>query len=259
MKDVEFLAKRWQSNGLTQGNTVLIHSNILRTLGVLKKNNYKPSVETIIESFLYSVGKEGTILFPLFNFNFTKNSIFNINSTESQMGSLTEVARKKYNIIRTGHPIYSFGVIGKYASNFKNIDNISGYGSDSPFALLLKLNGKIAVLDLEENESMTFYHHVEEMHDINYRYHKNFTGEYINREGILSKRTYSIFVRDLDKSVKTNINPTGELLWENGLYKGDRPFVNSGLRTIDANKLYDFISNIIIDGEALGKLYEIGN
>ena len=89
--------------------------------------------------------------------------------------------------------------------------------------------------------------------------HKNFTGEYINREGILSKRTYSIFVRDLDKSVKTNINPTGELLWENGLYKGDRPFVNSGLRTIDANKLYDFISNIIIDGEALGKLYEIGN
>ena len=259
MEDVKFLAKRWKSNGLTQGNTVLIHSNILRTLSVLKKNNYKPSVETILESFLYSVGKEGTILFPLFNFNFTNNSIFNIDSTKSQMGALTEVARKKYNLIRTGHPVYSFGVIGKHSSNFKNIDNISGYGSDSPFALLLKLNGKIAVLDLEENESMTFYHHVEEMHDVNYRYHKNFTGRYVNIEGISSKRTYSIFVRDLDKSVKTNVNPAGELLWENGLYKGERPFVNSGLRTIDANKFYNFISNIIVSGEALGKLYEVGN
>ncbi len=258
-KEIERLAQTWRNSGIDEGDTILIHSSIKRTLQDITKKGTPFNADDLLQSFIEAVGINGTLVFPLFNFNFKEEKFFDINKTVSNMGLLTETARLHPKSERTGHPMYSFCAIGKESNKFKIIDNKSAYGKDSPFALLLKLNGKIAVLDLEENESMTVYHHVEEMHDINYRYHKNFTGEYINREGILSKRTYSIFVRDLDKNIKTNVNPGGELLWKIGLYKGDRPFVNSGLRTIDANKLYDFISNIIIDGEALGKLYEIGN
>ena len=79
------------------------------------------------------------------------------------MGSLTEYVRKNKNIIRTGHPIYSFGVIGAKENKFKDVNNVSGYGKDSPFSILTSLDGKIAVLGLNEQRSMTYYHYVEEL------------------------------------------------------------------------------------------------
>ena len=53
---------------------------------------------------------------------------------------------------------------------FKNIDNISAYSRSSPFGLIHKLNGKIGILDLEEQTSMTFYHYIEEQEQVSYRY-----------------------------------------------------------------------------------------
>ena len=43
------------------------------------------------------------------------------------------------------------------------MNNISAYYEESPFAFLARVEGKIASLDLEDQGSMTFYHHVEEM------------------------------------------------------------------------------------------------
>ena len=80
---------------------------------------------------------------PLFNFDFTKGVPFDIRTSESQMGALTEIGRKFNGAVRTGHPIYSFAVIGYKASEFKGIDNVGGYAEDSPFGVLKKLNGKI--------------------------------------------------------------------------------------------------------------------
>ena len=59
------------------------------------------------------------------------------------------------------------------------------------------------VLDIVENGSMTFYHHVEEMMMVPYRYMKYFEADYIDSNGFKTKKTYSIYVRDLEKKVKT--------------------------------------------------------
>jgi aminoglycoside 3-N-acetyltransferase len=104
---------------------------------------------------------------------------------------------------------------------------------------------------------MTFYHHIEEMHKVPYRYYKTFSGQYTDQNGMTEVRTYGIFVRDLKKEVLTHVNPVGELLWERGLYIGFRPQEGSGLRVISARKMYDFVSNIIVSGKAKGLLYVI--
>ena len=96
------------------------------------------------------------------------------------------------------------------------------------------------------------------MNNVDYRYHKDFEGVYVDESGMSSNRTYSIFVRDLERNIKTDVNPGGELLWKDGLYKGDRPYVNSGLRTIEANKMFKFLSKIIKEGSSLGNFYYIG-
>ena len=245
------LAQNWRKCGINSGDIVLIHSSLKRTL-----QRYKTTPQEVMSSFLEAVGPQGTVLFPLFNFDFTKGVPFDIRSTPSQMGALTEAARMHPDAIRSGHPIYSFAVIGAQAGKF-SVDNFSGYGHDSPFAILRQLGGKIAVLDLDDQHSMTFYHHIEEMHQVPYRYHKKFTGMYTDAEGVTTERTYGLFVRDLDKGVLTDVNPMSEILWEKSYYIGDHPKQDIGLRIISANTIYKAVSEVINTGRALGLLYSI--
>jgi aminoglycoside 3-N-acetyltransferase len=237
--------------GINRGDTVLVHSGLKRILQA-----HATTPQEVMQSFLEAVGSDGTLLFPLFNFDFTKGVPFDIRSTPSHMGALAEVARLHPDAVRSGHPIYSFAIIGRQAGRFE-VDNFSGYGPDSPFAILRQLDGKIGVLDLDDQNSMTFYHHIEEMHRVPYRFHKEFTGQYTDANGVTSKRTYGLFVRDLDKGVTTDVNPMSEVLWEKGLYRGDRPQQGFGFRTISANAVFNAVSDVIRAGQARGLLYSI--
>jgi hypothetical protein len=49
----------------------------------------------------------------------------------------------------------------------------------------------------------------------------------------------------------------GELLWENGIYNGFRPGDGPGLRWGKAQRIFDFVSNHIKEGRAMGLLYEL--
>lgn len=251
----DFLTSAWNGAGLSQGDCVLLHSNVKRwTRELLRSGNKKP-LETIFDSFLNAVGEEGTLIFPLFNFDFTSGVPFRVLETPSQMGALTEFARSRANSFRSGHPVYSFCAFGKYADNIHSIMNKSAYADDSPFGFLRQFNGKIAVLDLEDQGSMTFYHHVEEICGVDYRYDKVFTGDYVDRNGLTELKEFSIYVRDIDKGVLTHVNPAGEDMWRNGIYKGDRPGEKSGLRTAPAVDVFDYVKQIIDTGRAENMLF----
>lgn len=257
MTAVSFLANQWRSAGVEDGDTLLVHSNVFKTLSLLRRNNYPPSISVVLDSFLEAVGKNGTLLFPLFNFDFTQGTPFDINKTPSHMGALTEEARLRPESVRTGHPIYSFAVLGHHASIFENVNNQSGYGEDSPFGILRKIGGKIAALNLEDQHCMTFYHHIEEMNQVDYRYFKTFTGPYTDKSGKCNERSYSLYVRDLDRGVKTHLQPMEEMIWAAGLYSGARPTESHGLRVVNATRMFDFVSDVIRSGHALGNLYTI--
>ena len=254
---VTSLAEDWRQAGLRSGDLVLIHSSLRRTVRRCVQAGMPGAVTDILDSFREAVGDTGTLLFPLFNFEFTEGVPFDIRTTPSQMGVLTETARQLDGAVRTGHPIYSFAVIGARAGEFAGIDNFSGYGADSPFARLRALGGRIAILDLPDQHSMTFYHHVEEMKDVPYRFHKRFSGDYTDLSGVTARREYGLFVRDLEKGVKTDVDPMGELLWEQSLYTGDRPGEGSGLRVIDADRLFAAVERVIDDGRAEGLLFSV--
>lgn len=254
------LVENWQRCGLEQGDLVLVHSSLRRLLRKLNKNfgiSAKP--KDIFDSLMVTLGEEGTLVLPLFNFDFPDTGYFNIRETPSQMGALTEVGRQHSKAVRTGHPIYSFAAIGKLSKEFENIDNKSGYGSNSPFAKIKEFNGKIAIIGLTDQNSMTSYHFVEEQNRVNYRYFKDFKGKYVDWDGSESVRTYSLYVRDLERGVKTDVNRMMDYLWQIGAYKGDKHNEGYGMRTISFNTFYDEVDNIIKSGEAKRYLYSIKN
>lgn len=240
-------------SGIIKGGVLLVHSSIARTL---KREGCGP--KEVVSALLMQLGPDGTLLLPLFNFDFTKGTPFDVATTPSHMGALTEAGRTWPGAVRTGHPIYSFAAIGAQADRFSRINNRSGYGEDSPFAMLRELDGQIAVIDLPDQNSMTFYHHVEETMAVPYRYHKNFSGSYTNQDGETSSQTYSIFVRDIENGVLTSVDRMGERLWSKGLYEGERPGVGCGMRTIHARALFDEVASVINAGQAKDFLYAVG-
>jgi len=251
------LSDRWVNSGLKNNDILLLHSNFKRLLLEFRKKKQKITASAILRSFLDVIGKKGTLILPLFNFDFTKGSSFDYNKTKSQMGFLTEEFRKNFEIERTGHPVYSFGIIGGKKNKFKNINNFSAYSSSSPFGIIHKLNGKIGVLDLNDQNSMTYYHYIEEHENVTYRYFKKFSGNYIDKNNIKSKKTYSIFVRKLEEGVVTHVNPMGEILWKEGIYTGSKPFINSGLRLASSSEIFSCVQNIIKKNKHYGILYKL--
>ncbi len=254
---LDHLVADWRSAGIEEGDTVLLHSDLSALLRSYRRKGFNLTVETVLDSFLKALGTKGTALFPLFNFDFTNGAPFDIRSTPSQMGALTEAARLRPDVVRTGHPIYSFAAIGAQAYRFAGVVNFSGYGVDSPFGILREIDGKIGVLNLPDQHSMTFYHHVEEMLNVPYRYHKIFSGTYIDQNGDLSTKQFGLFVRDLERGVVTDVNAMGEKLWSLGLYKGYVPKDGFGCRTMRVEDLYTETANVINTGQAEGMLYRI--
>lgn len=254
---IEALADNWKSAGVERGDTLLVHSSLSRTLRHVVKMGGKADPAIIVKSFLHALGEEGTLIAPLFNFEFTQGVPFDIRESKSAMGSFTEAVRKWPGAVRTGHPIYSFSAVGKNAHLFSGVENFSGYGADSPFAIIHKLCGKIGVIDLPDQHSMTFYHYVEEANNVPYRYHKTFSGDYIGLDGFAIRKTFGLFVRDIDKGVLTKVDPMGEILWEKGLYTGHRPGEGCGFRLVNSEALFDEVSKVIGAGTAKGILYDV--
>ena len=247
----------WNSLGVNSSDTLLIHSNIKPLLRYFFRNGIRIKTEDILDSILNHVSK-GNIIFPAFNFESINNKYFSINETISEMGLLSETARLHKDSKRTKHPVYSFSCFGPITKSLLEVKNYTAYGQDSPFQKLRDVEAKIIVFDLPENRSMTFYHHVEEVLRVDYRYLKEFTFEYIDSNYFSKGLTkFSIFVRDLESKVCTNVEPMGEKLHSLGLYKENIIPKEVKARIVSSKDLFTETEKVINLGNAQGMLYEI--
>jgi aminoglycoside 3-N-acetyltransferase len=230
----------WLKSGIQPGDNLLFHSNTKRTFFYFKKKYKNFKIDDFFHSLLEVILPDGTIAFPTFNFDFNNGIIFDYLNTKSKMGSLTEFARKSKLSYRTLSPVYSFAIIGKNQDKFKNIDNISWYSKESPFNIFNELNFKIAILDLDDNSSMTFLHYCEEYFQVNYRYYKYFSGYYIDANKIKNLKTYKGYVRKIEDGIVTSCNSAADILWNRRIYKGSKPLMGNGIRYIFSTEYFDF-------------------
>jgi aminoglycoside 3-N-acetyltransferase len=176
---------------------------------------------------------------PTFNFDFCKGQPWDVRSTPSHMGAITNMVREHSKAKRVFHPIYSFAVLGKYADYLTEERYKSSYGRNSVFGKLRELDGKIMVIGLRYTDSMTFFHHVEEMEGVDYRYMKTFTGQVTDEDGKTYEETFTMLVRDLDKGVITEVDPMGELMEKAGVITV-RQIGDAKVSLMKANDVYEF-------------------
>lgn len=256
MSSTELLHNHWRiDEQVSPADTLLVHSNLFPSLMLLKRNGFGATPELVLEALMAAV-PDGTLLFPTFNFDFAKGLPYDVTRSPSQMGQLTELARQDDRFIRTRHPLYSFAVTGLHADKFAKLQNKSGLGIGSPFDLLHELDGKIAMIDIKTEECLTFVHYVEERNQVPYRYMKDFAGSYSADGHNFSEAVFSMFVRDIENGVETDISVLAHLLSDRQDFVGTGAYSGRGMGTLKATQLYSSVSEIINTGRAEGMLFQ---
>lgn len=236
--------------GLQRGDVLLISSDVRRLVFEAMSQGDSTDLNSFLEEFMDVVGTEGTILIPTYNWDFCKGKTFDYRTTPCKTGSLGKIALKRADFIRTKHPIYSFAVWGKDADRLYRMENTDSFGQDSPFAYLKEKGAKNLFIDVTYQNSFTYVHYVEEWEgNVPYRYCKDFTAGYIDEQGMESVRTYSMFVRDLDRDVQVTIDPMESVFAEDQAVKqytiNDIPF-----RMLDLGKAYQLIREDIVNNKS---------
>ena len=87
----QFLMDEFRSLGMHEGDTIFVHSSY-STLG-RAPGGVEGGPQTVNEAILDVVGPAGTLIQPTFNYDFLKGVPWDIRTTPSQMGVLTELLR----------------------------------------------------------------------------------------------------------------------------------------------------------------------
>jgi len=216
------------------GDFVLVHSSF-KSLGEVDGG---PQV--VIDALLECIGKNGTLLMPTYNWDFSDgvNNSYDVLNTPSKTGILNEIVRKNPHSKRTMDPVYSFAILGKLRDGLYDLTYESSYGKDSMFAKLRELKGKIMVIGVENyNRWMTFFHHCEEMSNVNYRYLKTFHGNITGYDRKTIPGKIAFYVRNLEMGAQTELNKMGKILEDKKIIKMQK-IGNSIAKFMDANEVY---------------------
>jgi len=236
------------SLGIEREDVVMVHSSVF-SLGKLGEiHNKKDFSNILINSFFNIIGEKGTLIFPTFTFSFCKSGLFDIDNSSSEMGVLSESARKREDSIRTNNPIYSVCVLGYLKEKFLKVSKSTCFGKGSIFEFLHELNHSEGALNKVKfvtigvkypPEALTFVHYLEEKMRVPYRYYKTFHGHIINKD---NKKEVNIefYVRDLEADVIFDHESCWEL-WNQEKINQTVPLGDSFIAMIKERDFHDTI------------------
>lgn len=176
-----------QKIGLKQNDAVLVHCSMSK-IGYIENG-----AADIVNAIEKVIGAEGTLMMPSFpakgrNKDYLEtNGGFDVRSTPSQMGVVTEYFRKLPNVKRSFHPTDPVCARGKLATwiTESHFGQITPYNASSPFRKLCECNGKILMLGTTLNGACTNLHTLEDVVDFKYPVYddKIFEVEMIDENG----------------------------------------------------------------------------
>ena len=226
-----------KSLGVDDNDVLFVHSDV-SVFGKLATFNRSFILDSFIEALQESV-PNGSLILPTFTYSFCRGEKFSVKNSKSTVGALTEHFRKKKDVLRTNHPIFSVAIWGKQ-DGFLNISK-DCFDRKSIFGKLYKKDAKLLFLGAPF-QSCTYMHYVEQMFKVPYRYMKTFKGKISN--GTEYEDEYTYFVRYLDSNVDSAIEKAGKHLLDNGFMKKKR--LGSGeILLIEAKVLYREIFKLL--------------
>ena len=165
--------------GLQEGNTVLVHT-AMRTMGRIEGG-----ADTVVDVLLEILGARGTLVVPTFTFAHEGEEapIIDPASDRSEMGAITEAARRRSEALRSTAYRHSFAAIGRRAEVITQVDPAnSAFDPRSCFGVMLGLGTQVIMLGLTYASS-TSHHFAEFLCDVPYRHTIDMTAKVRRDDG----------------------------------------------------------------------------
>lgn len=169
----EDIIKGLNELGLPEGCAVMVHS-ALSSFGEVAGG-----AETVIAALLETIGPEGTLLMPAMAWG----GLFQVDSSPSKVGLITEVFRNYPGATRSLHPTHSVTGLGPLTETLieSHIDQPTAIGMESPWGRLAQRDdGFILFLGVDQDRN-TLLHLAEEM--VGSVYLNTITREYMDADG----------------------------------------------------------------------------
>lgn len=151
--------------GVVHGKVLLVHSS-LSSLGFVPGG-----ARTVISTLLEAVGPSGTLMFPTHNWFAVNQGArnYDVRSTRSCVGALSEVFRQLPGAVRSLHPTHSVAAIGPLGETLIRDHEAASTpcGEGTPYARLLQLDGDILFLGVGL-EANTAFHSIEALCSLDY-------------------------------------------------------------------------------------------
>lgn len=164
----EDLIAQFATTGLKPGDTVMIHSSMSK-IGILENGPV-----TFVNALKRYIGPEGLIVVPTYPhkgmFKYLENyETFDVNTTPSKDGAITECLRKSEGAYRSAHPTHPIAAWGKGAKELVEGHEKckAPFAKGSPFDKLLQMNTKLMVIGVNFDH-LTFIRTMEDL-DENYK------------------------------------------------------------------------------------------
>jgi aminoglycoside 3-N-acetyltransferase len=168
--------------GVGPGMTLMVHSS-LAALG-----HVEGGAGAVIEALIEAVGPEGTVAMPAMS-----GGVFEIETSPSNVGTITEVFRTWPGVKRSFHPSHSACAIGPRA-NFlleDTLDHPTAIGAESPWGRLARLpEAHVLLLGVDQDRN-TLLHHPEEV--VRAPYLSTIERRYIDEDGNERTKTLELF------------------------------------------------------------------
>ncbi len=169
--------------GVKKGDDLLIHSSF-KSLGPVEGG-----IETLIQAILSVLGDSGTLIFPTITYANVNpeppvlNPVFDLKSTPSIVGAITNYFREMPGVERSLHPSHSCCALGARQHDYvkDHYKDSTPVGENSPFRKLFEFGGKVLFLGCL-TRSNTSMHGVEEYANAPYCLSEN-TRHYVLIDG----------------------------------------------------------------------------
>jgi aminoglycoside 3-N-acetyltransferase len=202
--------------GVRPDDAIFVHAGLRGALRV-EGASAEEKVDTVLDGLARAV-PDGILAMPTFTYSFCNGEHFDVDETPSTVGALSERFRRLDGVERTADPLFSAAIQGQAPARWRQalfaLGDKDAFGPGSVFALLREQRAKIVFLGVGF-EFCTYVHHVEQLLDVPYRFHKKFHGT-VSRGGESRAAGATYFVRPLDEDVEPFLDPLGDALLENG-------------------------------------------
>ena len=202
------LKNLWTDLGIQKGMVIYCHS-FITALGQII-----PNPQIIIDTLLEHIGESGTLVIPSFSMSHFKDKIYDPHESESVIGALGNIIRRRPDAIRSLDQNFSMVAIGKNAKYLMTRDSLFSFGLGSIYEKILSLNPHVLLLGVDYT-ALSLFMHLEKIAAVNYRYDKVFEG--ISQNGGEKYKDSSIhFVRDLEVDPVSDRNRIGAIIDKDG-------------------------------------------